>query len=314
MTSSDGAGMIELANMLKVQSGYDVYIYNASYGGSSVVPQATNPATPDNCWQIQAPDSPLSGCMTQVAVGGKIPQFVIWVQGEAEAQYSGNNPGFDMVTNYKLCLEQLRQYQLTQWGVTYNQCTWMITPVGKINYGNTKYVLQSQQLYYNGTPGVRPGSARYNLNTVDGVHIDGPGCRVLGDLYARDILNQLGIAGFANCGPGPQIIYSQKGGYNLGLWTNSTTGIVALPGTSGLTGFQVWDYYYTALLPITIAYVSGGLIWLQLANSPGDGNKVHVLYEADNAQAISSPAFDQQQPFLNWGSPLLPCYGITTAN
>jgi hypothetical protein len=66
MTSSDGAGMVEMARMIKAQTGNDVYVYNCCYGGSSVVPQATDPNQAHNCWQIQQPDSPLTACMTQV--------------------------------------------------------------------------------------------------------------------------------------------------------------------------------------------------------------------------------------------------------
>jgi hypothetical protein len=57
-----------------------------------------------------------------------------------------------------------------------------------------------------------------------------------------------------------------------------------------------------------------GLIFLSLAENPGDGNHIHVLYQGDNAQNPASLSFDQQQPFLNWGSPLLPCCGIETMN
>ena len=44
IAASDGAGIIELANMLKAQTGRDVYIIVAAYGGSSCTPEATNPA------------------------------------------------------------------------------------------------------------------------------------------------------------------------------------------------------------------------------------------------------------------------------
>lgn len=315
MTSSDGAGMVELARMLKASGGFDnIFVYNCCYGGSSVVPNATDPAHPENCWQNQNPGGPLADCKAQVSVGAKVPQFVIWMQGEQESLYSSTNPSFDMVTNYKLCLDQLRNYLLGQWGVTSSQCIWMVTPVGKINYGTTKYVLQSQQLYFNATSGVIPGPARYDSPLVDGVHMTGPGCRLIGDRIARALLANLGVSGFANCGPGPQITSSWKGGTTVAIATNSTTGIVAYPGTSFLTGFQVYDYWYSHLIGINGAWVSAGLIFLSLAENPGDGNHIHILYQADNAQNPGSPSFDQQQPFLNWGSPLLPCYGIETAN
>jgi hypothetical protein len=72
--------------------------------------------------------------------------------------------------------------------------------------------------------------------------------------------------------------------------------------------------WYSRLIGITGAWVASGLILLSLAENPGDGNHIHILYQGDNAQNPASPSFDQQQPFLNWGSPLLPCCGIETMN
>ena len=96
--------------------------------------------------------------------------------------------------------------------------------------------------------------------------------------------------------------------------TSSTTGIVALPGTSYLTGFRVWDYGYTREFAVAGAWVSAGLIFLSLADNPGDGNHVHIYYQMNNWCDPSSPSFDQQGVFLARGNPLLPCSGVETSN
>ena len=129
-----------------------------------------------------------------MAACGKVPQFDIWIHGEQDALYAGMNPSFDMNTAYKTRLDQLRNYSLGQWGVTAAECTWIITPVGKINYGDTRYVIQSQLAYANaGYLGVKPGPARYNLTTYDGVHLDGTSCRTFGDMLARRSLTCWGF-------------------------------------------------------------------------------------------------------------------------
>lgn len=191
MTSSDGAGIIELANTLRFSGGYDnVYIYDCSYGGSSIVPASAGPTT--NCWQNQSPGGPLSDCLTQVSAGVKVPQVVIWMQGEQEALYSLNNPSFDMVTNYTTCLDQLRNFMLGRWGVTPAQCTWMVTPVGYVSYGNTQRVRQAQQDYSNSTPGVIPGPPRDDLALLNEggtlVHLTGPSCRTFAGRLAPGLL------------------------------------------------------------------------------------------------------------------------------
>jgi hypothetical protein len=315
IASSDGAGMIEMANMLKTQTGRDVYVIVAAYGGSTVVPEATETANPNNNWQSTASDSPRTGCLTQVDACGKVPEFVIWIEGEQAAHYAAINPSFDMNTAWKTRFHQLRTDFLTEWGVTPAQCTWIVTPVGKINYGDTRYVLQSQLAYVNaGHAGVKPGPARYHLATYDGVHLDGAPCRTYGDMLAQQLLALLGVGAFYNCGPGPQLTSAWKGGTTVAMATNSTTGIVALPGTSYLTGFRVWDYGYSREFAVAGAWVSAGLIFLSLSDNPGDGNHVHIAYQLNNWADPSSPSFDQQGVFLARGNPLLPCSGIETSN
>lgn len=313
--SSDGAGIIELTNMLKTQTGRDVYVMVEAYGGSSCTPEATDPNNPSNCWQSAASDSARSGCLTQVASGGKVPHFVVWIAGEQDAHYAALHPSFDMKAAYRTRLDQLRTFMLAQWGVGSAACSWIITPVGKINYGDTGSVLASQLSYANqGVPGVKPGPARYHLETYDSVHLDGTSCRTFGDMLAQQILNLLGIAAFAHCGPGPQITSAWKDGSTIVLATDSATGIVALPGTSGLTGFRVWDHGYAREYPVAGAWVSAGLIYLSLADPPRDGHPVHIRYQMNNHCDASSPPFDQQGVFLAQGNPLLPCSGIATKN
>lgn len=184
MTSSDGAGMIELANDLRANGYANVYVYDCSYGGASVVPEAASP--PTNCWQY--PNPPILDCLAQVAAGGKIPQFVIWVQGEAEVIYSAFYPSFDMVNTYQARLDQVRAFLLGRWGVTTAQCAWMITPVGKVSTFSSQPVVLSQQQYANSTPGVFFGPPRDDLATLDGIHLTGPSCRTFGDRLAPILL------------------------------------------------------------------------------------------------------------------------------
>lgn len=313
MTSDDGAGIVELARMLKTQTGRDVYVYNCTYGGSTVVPAACDPNHPNNHWHSFAQDSPLSGAMVQVSAGGKLPEFIIWIEGEQAGAYAAINPSYDMVTNWKSYTDQLRNYMHGQWSIDSSQCTWMILPVGAPNYGNTKYVLQSQILYFNGTAGVIPGPGRYDLATIDSVHMNGPSCRTLGDRIAQALLNKLGVNGFVNCGPGPQLTGAWKDQAHVEIHTNSTTGIVAKPGCSMLSGFQVYNYWWQPI-GISSAYVSSGYIMLELASNPGNGNHIRILYQADNGQSGLWPPLDQQQVFLNEGDPLLPCYHLESGN
>lgn len=191
MTSSDGAGMIEIANAQRAR-GYDnVYAYNCSHGGSSVVPNATDPTHPHNCWQSQASDSPLTDCLAQVSAGAKKPQVVIWVQGEQEALYSRLHPTFDMVTNYRTCLGQLHDFTLGQWGLSAAQCAWIVTPVGYVSYGDPQYACQAQQQYAASTAGVFLGPSREDLALLNEggvlVHLTGPSCLTFGDRIAQCI-------------------------------------------------------------------------------------------------------------------------------
>jgi len=195
MTSSDGAGMIEIANALRA-TGYDsVCVYNCTSGGSSIVPQAASPAL--NCWHNASAGSPLTDCLAQVAAGGKKPQVVIWTQGEQEALYSQINPGFDMATAYKLCLGQLRDHLLNQWGTTADECLWMVTPVGYTSYGNQTYVRQAQTQYATSTYGVLLGPSREDLPLLNEggtlVHLTGPACRTFAARIVPMLLEVLAV-------------------------------------------------------------------------------------------------------------------------
>lgn len=189
MTSSDGAGMIEIAKAQRAR-GYDnVYVYDCTAGGSSVVPEAAVPTI--NCWQVQSPGSPLSDCLAQVSAGGKKPQVVIWVQGEQDALYSRLHPTFDILTNYRTCLGQLHDYLLGQWGVTAAQCSWIVTPVGYVSYGDPQYVRQAQEQYATSTLGVFYGPSREDLALLNEsgvqVHLTGPSCLTFGDRLAQTL-------------------------------------------------------------------------------------------------------------------------------
>jgi hypothetical protein len=193
MTSSDGAGMIDLAKHLR-SVGYDnVYVYNCTSGGSTVLPPACDPAHPHNHWHSFAPDSPLTDALTQVSAGGKAPQMVIWMEGEQAALYSALNPSYDMVANYATCLSQLRDYLTGQWG----ECPWMVTPVGYVSYGNTQYVRRSQEQYASNTPGVFLGPSREDLELLNEggvlVHLTGPSCQTLAGRIVNSIAANLGL-------------------------------------------------------------------------------------------------------------------------
>jgi hypothetical protein len=188
MTSSDGAGMIELAKALRSSGRYDnVFVYDCSYSGSSIVLEAASPSS--NCWQN--PYHPIVDCLAQVAAGGRAPQLVVWIQGEAEVQWGGVNPSFDMASVYPIRLGQVRVFLMDQWGTTAAQCTWMITPVGYVSGFNTQPVLQAQQAYANSTPGVFLGPPREDLATLDGIHLAGPSCLTFGDRLAASFIDYL---------------------------------------------------------------------------------------------------------------------------
>lgn len=185
MTPADGAGMITIANTLR-QNGHDsVYVYNCCYGGSSVVPDAA--ITAENCWKVGAP--PLTDCMAQVAAGGKVPQFVVWIQGEQEVDWGATHPALDMVRNYELYLGQLRLYLLGQWRVASAQCAWMVTPVGVWTGRDSYAVRLSQAQYCEATAGAFLGPSRADLALLDVVHLSGPSCRTFGDRIAAAILS-----------------------------------------------------------------------------------------------------------------------------
>lgn len=186
MTSSDGAGMIEIANTLR-SHGYDnVYVYDCCYGGSAIVPVAASPST--NCW-------PMADCTAQITAGGKLPHIVIWIQGEQETQYCRLNPSFDMVTAYTTYLDALRRFLLGQWGTTAAQCVWMVTPVGSVSYGDVAEVRQAQTMYANSTSGVILGPSRADLALLNEggvqVHLSGPSCLTFGDRIASVLVAYL---------------------------------------------------------------------------------------------------------------------------
>lgn len=183
ITSSDGAGMIRLANSLRASGYSNVSIYECGPGGTALIPQAmTNPAV---SWG-ETGGGPVTDCLAQVAAGVTIPQFVVWIQGESDVVWAATNPSFDMVGQYKKYLDQLRLYLLGRWGVTYLQCPWLVTPVGNVYAYNTQSVLQSQQTY--SAPGVALGPPRGDLGTVDGVHLTGPACVTFADRLTPAIL------------------------------------------------------------------------------------------------------------------------------
>jgi len=176
MTSSDGAGMIDLAAGVLASGFSSVYVYNCTYGGSSVVPQAAFPSY--NCWHNPNPGGPRYDCEVQVSAGGKSPQAVIWVQGEQEVVYSGINPAFDIAAHYKADLDSLRNHLNGLWG----QCPWLVTPVGRVSTFSTQAVLQAQIDYATSAPGVFLGPSRSDLEVLDQggmfVHLTGPACRI----------------------------------------------------------------------------------------------------------------------------------------
>lgn len=175
LTTSDGAGVIELANDLR-GNGYDnVYFYDCCYGGSAIIPQLANPSS--NCW---SPGHPLSDCEAQVAAGGTVPQYVIWIQGEADC-------GSGLGSQYKVYLDQLRLTLLARWGVNNEQCAWMVTPVSSV-LDPSLDIRHAQEEYAGSTPGVFLGPIRDDLALVDGVHLTGPSCITFGDRIAVSLL------------------------------------------------------------------------------------------------------------------------------
>ena len=98
---------------------------------------------------------------------------------------------------------------------------------------------------------------------------------------------------------------SSKSGTTVALATDSATGMNAYPGTSFLSGFQAWNYDYSWYIPITGAYLSGGLIFLTLGADPGS-NQIRLGYMNNQYQPTNAPVFDGQSQFVPGGSPLMP--------
>lgn len=297
--SPTGAGAIELANMLRAQTGDDIYLINAAIGGSSLLPANTG-SVPNNCWLNGAGDSPLSWLLGQVSACGKTPSVFLWNQGQQDYLC---NVG-DMYNGYMQGLVQLQGILLNAWGLSANQLNFSVSPSGLAPWGNAQQVWRAQ-VAMGGYTGFTLTPGYYDLPTVDGVHLTGASYQIWADRIARCLLKYWGHSGFSECGPGPRITSAWKSGTTVAIATDSTTGLTVHPGTSFISGFQVWNYDYSWYIPIVAAYLSSGLIFLNLGADPG-GNQIRLGYMNNQYQSTSHPVFDGQNKFVWGGSPLLP--------
>jgi len=295
-----GAGAIELANMLNAQTGNDIYLINGCVGGTALLQANANPATPTQYWLSNAPDSPLTWLLSQVAACGKTPAIFMWNQGQQDCLC---NVG-DMFNGYLQGLLQLQGILLNAWGLSANQLKFSVSPSGLAPWGNAQPIWRAQ-LHIRHYAGFSLAPAYYDLPTVDGVHLTGPAYVTWADRLARNLLKQLGHSGFSNAGPGPMITSSWKSGTTVAIATDSGTGLTTYPGTSTLSGFQVWNYDYSWNIPVAAAYLSSGLIFLTLAADPG-GNQIRLGYMNNQYQPTNAPVFDGQSQFVPGGSPLMP--------
>lgn len=295
-----GVGGIELANMLRAQTGHDIYLINACVGGSSLLSANTSPATPNNCWLSWAGDSPLVWLLTQVSSCGKTPSIFMWNQGQQDYLC---NVG-DMFGGYLNGLVQLRDILLNAWGLSISQLNFSVSPSGLAPWGNAQQVWRAQT-YVRHYSGFSLAPAYYDLPTVDGVHLTGYAYQIWADRLARNLLKQLGVSGFANAGPGPLVTSSSKSGTTVALATDSTTGHTNPSGSTNLTGFQAWNFDYSWYIPITGAWLSGNLIFLSLGADPGS-NQIRLGYMNNQYQPVSAPVCDGQSQFVPGGSPLMP--------
>jgi hypothetical protein len=308
-----GAPAIEYANMMKAQTGQDVYMFNGCVGGSAMLPSSATPPGSNNFWSTNVAGSPLANLINQVNASGKVPNIFHFNQGQAEYTSSLPNVYGDWITG----VTWLYGYVLGQWGLTPAQMPMNVWITGRASYGTSQYINAAQLTAALSITGARLGPAYHDLTyDADGTHLSGWQNVMLGDRAARNDLKAMGVPGFG-CAGQPRIL----GGWMvtnqmIEVITDSPCGLHTYAWAATLTGWSVYDTSWNSI-PIASAWLSGSAygtsVYLLLAYPINP--RPYVYYWINQYQSPAAPPFANDTSLGINGNPVAPLsFGFQSPN
>ena len=301
----NGSGAREYANMMRAQTGQSIYMITGCVGGTTV-----------DQWSDTSPGSVLSNYKAQVTASGKIPHIQQWNQGQAEYDWPVN---INTYNHYYSRVTTFYSNILSTWGKTSAQLPLNVWVSGRASYGSSQAINAAQIALGTSLPGARLGTSYYDLNYVDGTHVDAVSYQIMGDRQARLDLKGLGVSSF-NCSANPRILGGWRlNNYQIEVITDTPCGLHTHSWASTLTGWEVWNADFSWYIPIQYVYLTGSPNWwgtsiiIQLAASTGPN--LNVYFWRDQYRSAAAPAFSNDTTLGVNGNPLAPLpFGLQTPN
>jgi hypothetical protein len=293
-----GNGAITYANavsakLARANCDPTVRLYNAAVGGNGLL--AENAASAHAYWLDTTSTGPLQGLYNQVAAGGYMPDLLEW--NGCQQDYCDLAHDANLSNSISAGMASLYSMILAKWGLASAQLPIKVWVPGKASYGTvaSQWVMDGLIRFATTTAGASLGPSYYDLNYLDGTHLDAAGYATCGQRGALDTA-------------GPQIIGVDRAGSRLLLNLKFNGGkFIASQLTNG---FGVWSEDFTITMPIAYVRSVGERIELDMGAHPTYGNnppwRVRVGYQWTNAIDASWPAFDDQpMPLTPLPVPLL---------
>lgn len=315
LPSSSSNGAISFANELVSIYGVPIGLLDHGWGGKALRPEADK-STNGNYWLNNAPGLVYSDFVNDaVSLGGL--EFVVWIQGERDAQNAEDG-------STKITYDMYRSGDPADPGLEYfitgrvradipNKSQYQSLPFFVVYLGSDTgtaidddwFDIRRAQLYVvENVADVYPGASMLDLPKADSLHYTAAGYTSLGLRCARAIAQSDGLSTY---GYGPKITRATINGTDILLSVDHRSG-TDFSSVGPYTGFKVYDGGIE-VTPITASKNSASEIKLTLPSVPS--GVVTVRYQYGAAPDVTAAVKDNSVlslPLIHTGD--VPVYSM----
>lgn len=314
-----GDALVIFANCLKTALGSNIYIYDGSVGGTSLLQADAIPSSPNNWWLYDVPGSILNNLAGSINAAGQLPSCFLMDIGQTDGGAGCLQQNFSDAA--QLCYGKLMQkIGGAIWDADAN-IPMFINVTGRITYQNATIestmsgvrTAQMQLPSFNKHMIVANSYVDVPVN-ADQVHPTIGGAMSCARRTAQTIANHYNPASYPASGVGPQIVSGtiHNATITLNVVGNQTVLSPAVNPTISPTGFEVSNNGFSSNLAISDIFITDhNTITIELAS--GAGGSVQVRYQYGAAPDVSNCLYGGNTPFGDVVPlPVLPTIGFIT--